>query len=196
MPEPRYGHGTVCVDKSYTKQDGTLQHVTQLIVAGGITTFNVDMGQGCEPPACQTVYMLTITHGADHRISAHWIQLPNMNGAGALHPTLMVVENRYVYQVSGNHRGLQQIARLDLHTLNTADASWEKYEINHELTKVPFEYLSHEFGFQDESQRFVSSGLEDPNRKSYIAPDSQKALSKCQMGCFRVYKHHGVEEVD
>ena len=146
MPEPRCYHGAVCLDRSESAQDGQLQHMSCVVVAGG---FN----QGRE--LVQTVYMLKIQHdylGSKHRINASWSTLPSMDGAETLHPTLMAVKNRYIYQVSGFHDECNMIARLDIDAINADGAAWERFEIYRELSILPSIFPSADV---DEPANFV-----------------------------------------
>ena len=83
--------------------------------------------------------MLVIQHdflSLKHRINAFWSELPSMDGAGTLHPTLMAVDNRYVYQVSGFHHECNMIARLDIDSIYGDGAAWERFEI-HGMPSIP-----------------------------------------------------------
>lgn len=86
LPEPRFCHGSVTVRGS-------------IVVVGGLSSFSVSMGMLSEPPCKQRVFQLDfLRDGIDARNpSSQWKELPSMGAHASLHPTLIVVKNRFIY---------------------------------------------------------------------------------------------------
>ena len=81
-----------------------------------------------------------------------------MGNLASLHPSLIAIKNRYVYQLAGNCRKSDNVCRLDLNRLSQG---WQIYRVHDSLTMIPRNHLSLQGRQQfdesnaDKSQRFI-----------------------------------------
>ena len=81
LPEPRVFHAAVCIRGL-------------ILVAGGLSTLELNMANYSQPPCHQEVFAMPIPNP---QYESTWRSLPSMTHQGSLHATLIAIENRYVY---------------------------------------------------------------------------------------------------
>ena len=93
------------------------------------------------PLAEQAVFAMQVKSGecyAEGDQESKWVNLPSMEGQGSLHATLLVMQNRYIYQISGCFATDRLICRLDF---DNPIKGWKNYEMPLLFTKVPRQML-------------------------------------------------------
>ena len=94
MPEPRYAHAAVMVKQ-------------WIYVTGGIEEMMHRMGMRCVPIGSKTCFKYNI-------LSCIWEEGPSVP-VGKLYPTLVSIENRYIFQIGGFDDFDYDIYCLDTH---------------------------------------------------------------------------------
>ena len=97
IPVPKFAHGaTICG--------------SELVITSGISDLMIDMGMRCVPMGDTDCYSYDV-------FEKTWRRLPDVP-IGKLHPTLVTVNSRFVYQIGGFDDYNFEIYRLDMKSLN------------------------------------------------------------------------------
>ena len=97
MPSPKFAFGACFCGQ-------------EIVVAGGISTMTLNMGMRSVPIGDTECYGFNIN-------TYTWSQLPDLP-IGKLHPTLMVINSRFIFQIGGFDDFNFDIYRLDMKNPN------------------------------------------------------------------------------
>ena len=106
MPVPKFAHGA-CLVRS------------EIVIASGISDMMTNMGLRMVPLGSQDCYSFDI-------YDKQWKRLPDLP-IGKLHPTLIVVNSRFVFHIGGFDDYDFDIYRLDM---CQADKPWKTFSLD------------------------------------------------------------------
>ena len=109
MPEPKYCHGAIMVKDS-------------IYVTGGIEEMMHPMGMRCVPIGSKSCFRY-------NTMTASWREMPQVP-VGKMYPTLISIENRYIFQIGGFDDFDFDIYCLDTHNI---DAQWSIIKLSDEI---------------------------------------------------------------
>ena len=106
MPRKKFAHGACFCGQ-------------EIVIVGGVSDMMVEMGQRSVPIGDNDCYSFNIYNKT-------WLRLPDVP-IGKLHPTLVVVNSRFVFQIGGFDDFDFDIYRLDMHQ---PDHPWQTLSLD------------------------------------------------------------------